>query len=128
MKKSIIALSLGVSLGLITSHAQATDIVVNCGATVDVEKQILTGPRSFEITDGRITAVDSAATGAQAVDLTDSTCLPGLIDMHVHLTSQSSPRSYLDTFTQNTADYAFKAVKYARRYNHKITAWRDCTG
>jgi imidazolonepropionase-like amidohydrolase len=34
--------------------------------------------------------------------------------MHVHLTSQSSPRSYIEGFTLNTADYAFRSVKYAK--------------
>lgn len=112
MKKTLIALHL--SLGLLSSNAYAADVIVNCGATVDVEKQTLTGPRSFEITDGRISAVSGSSTATKTIDLSDSTCLPGLIDMHVHLTSQSSPRSYIEGFTLNTADYAFRAVKYAQ--------------
>lgn len=112
MKKTLIALHL--SLGLLSSNAYAADVIVNCGATVDVEKQTLTGPRSFEITDGRISAVNGSSAATKTIDLSDSTCLPGLIDMHVHLTSQSSPRSYIEGFTLNTADYAFRAVKYAQ--------------
>jgi len=34
--------------------------------------------------------------------------------MHVHLTSQSSPRSYIENFTLDPADYAFRATKYSR--------------
>ncbi len=102
------------SLGLTANKAFATDVVVNCGATVDVEQQRLTGPRSFSITDGRISAIDSTAQANSIVDLSDATCLPGLIDMHVHLTSQSSPRSYIEGYTLNTADYAFRSVNYAR--------------
>ncbi len=112
MKKTLIALHF--SLGLISSNAYAADVIVNCGATVDVEKQTITGPRRFEITDGRISAVNGSSTATKTIDLSDSTCLPGLIDMHVHLTSQSSPRSYIEGFTLNTADYAFRAVKYAQ--------------
>ncbi len=109
MKNTLIALG----LGLLSAPAIAGDVVVNCGATVDVEKQVLTGPRSFIITDGRISAIDSASTVKQTIDLSDATCMPGLIDMHVHLTSQSSPRSYIEGFTLNTADYAFRSVQYA---------------
>jgi len=110
MKKTLAALS----LCLITSNTLAADVVVNCGATIDVEKQRLTGPRSFEITNGRISALSNTGSASTVIDLDDSTCMPGLIDMHVHLTSQSSPRSYIEGFTLNTADYAFRSANYAK--------------
>jgi len=97
-----------------TSNTLAADVVVNCGATIDVEKQRLTGPRSFEITNGRISALSNTGSASTVIDLDDSTCMPGLIDMHVHLTSQSSPRSYIEGFTLNTADYAFRSANYAK--------------
>ncbi len=114
MKKTLIASAALLSLSLVAKSAFAADVIVKCGATVDVEKQRLTGPRSFSITDGRISAIDSTAQAESIVDLSDATCLPGLIDMHVHLTSQSSPRSYIEGYTLNTADYAFRSVNYAR--------------
>jgi len=110
MKKTLAALS----LCLITSNTLAADVVINCGATIDVEKQRLTGPRSFEITNGRISALSNTGSASTVIDLDDSTCMPGLIDMHVHLTSQSSPRSYIEGFTLNTADYAFRSANYAK--------------
>ena len=97
--------------------AQAnSEIVVNCGATIDVQGKKITGPKSIAITGDRITSLDSSASSSASkiIDLSDHTCLPGLIDMHVHLTSQSSPRSYIENFTLNPADYAFRATKYAR--------------
>ena len=114
MKKTLIASVALLSLGLTANSAFASDVIVKCGATVDVEKQRLTGPRSFSIIDGRISAIDSTAQAESIVDLSDATCLPGLIDMHVHLTSQSSPSSYIEGYTLNTADYAFRSVNYAR--------------
>lgn len=93
--------------------AQATSTLVKCGATVDVQTKQLTGPRTFVVANQRISA-DAASEAATVIDLSDSTCLPGLIDMHVHLTSQSSPRSYIEGFTLNTADYALRAANYAQ--------------
>lgn len=114
MKKTLIASAALIGLNLAANSAFASDVMVKCGATIDVEQQRLTGPRSFSITNGRISAIDSAVQTKSVVDLSDATCLPGLIDMHVHLTSQSSPRSYIEGFTLNTADYAFRSVNYAR--------------
>ena len=49
------------------------------------------------------------------IDLTGYYAFPGLIDMHVHLTSQSSNRAYLENFTLNVADYAIRATKNAEK-------------
>lgn len=49
------------------------------------------------------------------IDLTGYYVLPGLIDMHVHLTSQSSSRAYLERTTLNAADYAIRATKNAEK-------------
>ncbi len=48
------------------------------------------------------------------VDLKDAWVLPGLIDLHVHLGTESSPTSYLERFTTNPADLALRAVVHAR--------------
>lgn len=92
--------------------ANAADSIVKCGATVDVVNKKLTGPRSFVISKQNISD-QPATTNAQVIDLSDFTCLPGLIDMHVHLTGQSSPRSYIEQFTLNVADSALTAAYYA---------------
>lgn len=49
------------------------------------------------------------AAGEELVDLSGSWVLPGLIDLHVHLGSQSSPTAYLESFTLNAADRALRA-------------------
>lgn len=115
---SVIALSM-LSINALPVYAgdakNTTSIVIECGATIDVLKQKLTGPKTFVINNGRIESIGgSAAAESKRIDLSDATCLPGLIDMHVHLTSQSSPRSYIESFTLNTADVAFRSVKYAQ--------------
>ena len=48
------------------------------------------GPATITVTDGRITAITQghvpAPAGAMLIDLSTRTVMPGLIDMHVHLT------------------------------------------
>lgn len=110
-------LSLALALSLLTASASAEQSILHCGQVLDVESKKLLGPRIIRVSGNQIAAVNSADTAEQGegfVDLSGHTCLPGLIDMHVHLTSQSSPKSYLEKFTLNTADYSFRAARYAK--------------
>lgn len=52
--------------------------------------------------------------GQQVIDLQDAWVLPGLIDLHVHLGTESSPTSYLERFTTNPADIVLRAAVHAR--------------
>jgi imidazolonepropionase-like amidohydrolase len=62
-------------------------------------------------------------------DLSSYTVMPGLMDMHVHLEHQASPRTYLETFTLNDADVAFKSVGYAKTTLYSgFTSVRDLGG
>lgn len=53
--------------------------------------------------------------GDTLIDLKDATVMPGLMDMHVHISQEMGPGSYIGRFTLNEADYALKSVKYAER-------------
>ncbi len=53
--------------------------------------------------------------GGKVVDLKTSFVLPGLIDSHVHITSQQGPSSRLDEVTQSSAEQAMAGARYARR-------------
>ena len=71
------------------------------------------------VQSGRITSVKTG-TGAWAnlgtmIDLGDVTLLPGLIDMHTHLTSQLGPDSANEPAHETGADAALHGVVYARR-------------
>lgn len=55
----------------------------------------------------------TAGADDQLIDLSDSTLMPGLMDMHTHISSQQGPRAYMERFTLNEADYSFKAVHFA---------------
>jgi imidazolonepropionase-like amidohydrolase len=64
-------------------------VVVHAGRLITDASKPAAGPSTITITNGRITAVASghspAPAGARLVDLSGKTVLPGLIDMHVHL-------------------------------------------
>ena len=49
------------------------------------------------------------------VDLTKKTVMPGWIDMHVHIESETSPTQYIEAFTLNDADKAYNAQEIAKR-------------
>lgn len=76
---------------LCASCALADTVVVTADHMLDVLTGLTVTQPQITITDGRITAVSSqgsaAAPGARRVDLPGMTLLPGLIDMHVHLTA-----------------------------------------
>lgn len=66
---------------------------------------------------------------AKVIDLKTKTVLPGFIDMHVHIESETSPNKYLEKFTLNEADVAYKAQEIAlRTVNAGFTSVRDLGG
>ena len=96
-----------IGLLLAATPATAKTVVVRAAHMVDVLAGRTVDNVQVIITDGRIAAVgkpgDAAPADAQVIDLGGRTLLPGLIDMHVHLTSDprfSGYRSleYTDNF------------------------------
>ena len=69
---------------------------------------VIRGNQVVEIRDGFVGE-------GQVVDLRGAFVLPGLIDSHVHLTSQQNPNGRLEEVTQSTATQAMVGARYARR-------------
>ncbi|HUH23688.1 MAG TPA: amidohydrolase family protein [Brevundimonas sp.] len=69
---------------------------------------VIRGNQVVEIRDGFVG-------DGKVVDLRSAFVLPGLIDSHVHLTSQQSPTSRMDGVTQSDAAQAMVGARYARR-------------
>jgi imidazolonepropionase-like amidohydrolase len=96
----------------------AQDIYLHCGQLIDTEKEevftektiVVSGNKIKSIENGYITSDNPNDT---VVDLKSKTVMPGLIDMHVHMENEYNPARYMDQFTANEADVAFKSVNYA---------------
>ena len=77
----------------LASGASAQTYIIRAGNLIADPALGATGPATITVTDGRIVSVEkglatgNAPDGATIIDLSGKTILPGLIDLHVHLTS-----------------------------------------
>jgi imidazolonepropionase-like amidohydrolase len=81
-------------------------LVIRCGALIDGVSDSKRGPATIVIKDGRIvevTASAAATPGLQQLDLSGYTCLPGLVDMHTHLTMRPDESADLSEYFRRTA-------------------------
>ncbi len=107
----------GLLLASTTPNASAQITVVRAGWLADVERGRLLERQAVVIDGERIVAVrpDTGAPpiGARVIDLTGFTVVPGLIDLHTHLTDlmSANPAAPL---TRSGAQVAFDGVRNAR--------------
>lgn len=100
-----------------SSLLPAQQTIVWCGrliTAVDLSVKtemtlVLQGDRIKEVRSG----YSKPSKQDSLIDLRQATVMPGWIDMHVHLESETSPTQYLDKVRENPADIAFRAVRYA---------------
>jgi imidazolonepropionase-like amidohydrolase len=98
--------------------AAATVTALHCGHLLDSIAGKMLGVTTGVVEGGRIREVSpgtSTPAGAKEVDLSTQTCLPGLIDSHVHLTLEFNKASYSNAFRWNVADYAVRSTVFARK-------------
>src|SRR5713101_6045056 len=113
--------SLGI-LGLLflASSTHAAPGAIRCGKLLDVRSgRILTDQVVLFDDAGTITAVGPAAStplpsGVKSLDLSAATCLPGLIDVHTHLTGEPGDSGYAGLCI-SVPRSAVTGVKNARR-------------
>lgn len=114
MKKLLFLLAV-----LFSFNITAQNTYLHCGKLIDTKNGnvltnktiVVSGNKIVSIQDGFVAPENSEDT---IIDLKDKTVMPGLIDMHVHLEEELSPRSYIEKFVLNDADIAYNAQKYAR--------------
>lgn len=101
------------------SQTALADTLVYAGTLIDGTQAQPKSNMTVVIDNGKITAIESgfrrAAEGDVVIDRRNGTVMPGFIDMHTHLTSQSSPSSYIERFTKSAPDVTLDAVTYASK-------------
>jgi len=112
---SLLGLALAAVLG--AAPALADTLYVHAGRLIDPEQGAVLADRLIRIDDGRVTAVTAYApppTGAVVIDWSGMTVLPGLIDMHTHLTFDLGSLGY-QGLGISTAREALHGARNARR-------------
>jgi imidazolonepropionase-like amidohydrolase len=103
---------------LLSSPLFAQRTLLHCGNLFtgtgnDVQTQM-----TIVVEGSKITGIQKGYTVGSGqdriVDLKNKTVLPGLIDMHVHLETETRRGGLVDRFTLNTPDVAFQAAKNAK--------------
>ncbi len=120
-------------LMLISNVTIGQRTILHCGQLIDVKNNTILKEMSIIVDGNKITDVQKGYTAGGAsdkvIDLKNRTVMPGLIDMHVHLESETNPNRYLEAFTLNPADIAFQSQVYAERtLMAGFTAVRDLGG
>ncbi|RPI13121.1 MAG: amidohydrolase family protein, partial [Lysobacterales bacterium] len=82
-------------------------LAIHCGSLIDGLAGRPLGATTVVIRDGRIVALEagrSAPAGVPVLDLGDRTCLPGLVDMHTHLTDRPGDTADLSIYYRRTLE------------------------
>jgi imidazolonepropionase-like amidohydrolase len=116
--------ALVVATPAVPQDAPARVVLVQAGQVLDRPGKPARGPSTIVIRDGRVVDVrsgllDASAagfTGAEVIDLRDKYVLPGLVDSHVHLTSDTGGvLAQLEQVQLTPAAKAFNALTNAQK-------------
>jgi len=110
--------ALAVSALLLGGSAHAATLI-HAGRMIDGVSDTVRTNQTVVVVDGKITAIESGfrvpLADDRVIDLKQGTLLPGLFDMHVHLTGEYSKHAEIDDYKLNEADVAIDSVVYADR-------------
>lgn len=103
---------------LLTFSVSAQNTYLHCGKLIDTENGKVLTNKTIIVSGNKIISIENGFTQPKSdddvvIDLKSKTVMPGLIDMHVHIESETNPKAYLERYTFNEADIAFNSLHYA---------------
>jgi len=97
--------------------ASAQDATIHAGHVLAVPGEGYITQQTINVKDGRIVSIQpgykSGRKGVPVIDLKTAYVVPGLIDSHVHITSENGPEGRIKEFTDSSVDTAFDGAAYA---------------
>jgi imidazolonepropionase-like amidohydrolase len=104
---------------LLTFTAFSQRTVIHCGNLIDGKSNDVQTQMTLIVEGNKITRIEKGFTKPAAadklIDLSKKTIMPGLIDLHVHLESETNKEQSLQRFTLNKADVAFRSTVFAKK-------------
>lgn len=122
------------AVALLATSVAAKDVVIHAGTLLDGVSATPRHNVSILIHDERITAVEpgfKTPAGAEVIDLSHQTVLPGFIDCHVHIAGKLPSRvnATEDWLTHSELDRAFDGAVFCRAMLQQgFTSARDVGG
>ena len=132
MSRQLLIASLFV-FGLLMQSVAAQTLAVKAERMLDVRSGKIQSPALLIVSNGNIVAINpsSLPEGINVIDLGDQTLLPGLIDMHTHITGDYFTGDDWTTAAvrQTAPDWALQGVRFAREIlDGGFTTVRDLGG
>ena len=118
MQKIIASVLIVLTLSLIIAAQAPKVTVIKAGRLIDTVNGKVLENQTIIIEGDRIKAGGSNLTvpsGAEVIDLSKMTVMPGFSDSHVHITGQAGGDYYETLFRRNVMDEAVSAHIYAKR-------------